>query len=164
MGRNRSTRTKIMGLKNSDSIPKPIIYSLIFIAIGIASAILGIINPFVIIGTFPLLGIPAILYSSAIGIILCTCAYGIIKGKSWALKVTLGWYSINVLILFFNFVLFILNIKEIIKLKQEHYPENAQLYTESKVSFSAFATFLLGVVFASYIIINLYRNKEYFKN
>jgi hypothetical protein len=151
-------------VKNPDSIPKPIIYSLIFIAIGITSTILGIINPFVIIGTFPLLGIPAILYSSAIGIILSICGYGIIKRKIWALKIATAWFSINILILFFNFIMFIRNIKEIIKLKQDHYPENAQLFTESKVSFSAFATFLLGVVFASYIIVNLYRNKEYFKN
>jgi hypothetical protein len=149
-------------MKNPDSIPKPIIYSLIFIGLGIASAVLGIINPFTIIATFPLDGIPAILYSSAIGIILCTCVYGIIKRKSWALKITLGWYSLNIIILFLNFVLFVLNIQEVIKLKQQHYPESTQLYTESNVSFTAFATFLLGIVFALYIIINLNRNKSYF--
>jgi lysylphosphatidylglycerol synthetase-like protein (DUF2156 family) len=149
-------------LKNPDSIPKPIIYCLIFIGIGITSAILGIINPFTIIGTFPLEGISAILYSSIIGIILSICTYGILKKRRWSLKITTTWYSLNIIILFFNFIVFIRNIKDIIKLKQVHYPENAHLYTDSNVSLIAFITFLLGIIFALYVIINLNRNKDYF--
>jgi hypothetical protein len=145
-------------------IPKPVIYSLIFIGFGLVSAILCIIHPFTIVGTCVLEGFFAILYSSIIAILLLACIYGIIKRKYWALKATIIWYAINILILFFNFIIFARNIDVIIQLKQKHDPEHTQLYTPANASFTAYASFLLGVIFALYIIINLYRNKDYFDN
>jgi hypothetical protein len=144
------------------SFPKPILYSLIFIGIGLASAILSIIHPYTIVGTMALEGFPTILYSAAIAIILSACIYGIITRKYWAFKATIIWYCINIFMLFFNFILFTRNIEAIIHIKQQHDPSNTQLYTPALVSFTAFASFLLGLVFALYIIINLYRNKDYF--
>ena len=148
--------------QGNTKIPRPIIYSLIFIVIGIVSAVMSIINPFLIIGNIALKGFPVILYSLIIGILLSICFYGIITKKHWALKTTIIWYSINILILFFNFVVFVKNIPTIIKLKQENDIANAKLYTEDNISFTAYITFLLGVVFAIYIIVNLSRNKSYF--
>ena len=108
-------------------------------------------------------GLPAILYSGAIGLILSACFYGIIKRKYWAFKATLIWYAINILILFINFIALATNLDTVIQLKLAHDPAHATLYTAAHVSFTSFASFLLGLVFALYIIINLYRNKDFFE-
>ncbi|MEI6815807.1 MAG: hypothetical protein WCL14_04285 [Bacteroidota bacterium] len=143
-------------------MPRVLVYVLIFIGIGVVSSVLGIINPFVIIGNMGLEGWPARIYFLLIGILLMTCFYGIIKKESWAYKLTINWYILHSIILLFNFVMFVLNMDEVISLKQAHNPEHAQIYTSTSVSFTMFSTFLLGVVFALFIIVNLYRNKDYF--
>ena len=147
-----------------EKFPVGMIIILFLIGFGVLGTLFGLKKAMLQLGPFILSGIPAMMYSITVAVILGISFYGIIKRKIWARKFTIGWYLISLALVTINFISFLANKQKIVDFYKELSPATSQVFTESFVMASLLYTLIVGWILSLVIIFYLYRKRDFFKN
>jgi len=147
-----------------EKFPVGMIILLILLGFGFVSTLSSIAKPTLQFGPVILNGLPAVLYSLIVLVILSTSFFGVLKRKMWAGRLVIGWYIIGMGISLLNFVSFLADKQSVVRLYQQMSPTNAQFFTESTITGFLTSALVMGVIIGFVVISYVYRRRDFFKN
>ena len=144
------------------ALPLQLKFSMLFMFFGIISSVLTIIHPFIIFGLNEIVGTGAILYSCVTASILISCIIGIFLRLKWAQILSILYYSLNMIILIFNYICFSREKTLILELKKNYFVNDAAKFTMKSVTMAEVFALILGLFFGFFVIRSCFRHKHIF--
>jgi hypothetical protein len=162
-------KDKVFNIEKSsvenNNYPVGLIFILIYIGFGIFGSIISLKNPAIQLGPSIYYGTVALIYFLLTLIIFIVLFYGILKRKKWALKLSIIYFILIILMSLINIMFFLINPNIYSDYLSKISPE-LKITDETRPYFyiGFFATLIPTIIIVIAILVYLFIKKGYFKN